>query len=198
MKVNLSEPGAGLPFMEKIVLKILFRILTRLKGRDEFVRLFRDEEATIRGLIEGLSADQGSKVVLVKRGFGMEDSSRNWSVYMTLEHLNIVNVGICGIITKLAGEVSKDDGLPEVRIQDVKPSFGADESVVIDFVRTNNEVMGAIENYSDLRVERKHEHPWFGMLDAFQWMALLGVHMRVHRKQLESIIERLATGRVID
>ncbi|MGJ8656647.1 MAG: hypothetical protein ACSHX6_09345 [Akkermansiaceae bacterium] len=194
MQVNLSEPGAGLPFLEKVKLKVFFRVLTRVKGRDEFVRLFRSEEAKIRGLVEGLSADQGSKAVLVKRVMGMEDSSRNWSMYMTLEHLNVVNDGLRGIIVDLVSKDSESSELGEVRTQDVKPSRGADERSVDEFVRMNDEVMGEIEKLGELGGERKHEHPWFGMMDGAQWFALMGVHMRVHRKQLERIIEQLEVG----
>jgi hypothetical protein len=44
-----------------------------------------------------------------------------------------------------------------------------------------------------LTIERKGgatlRHPWFGPLSAFQWLCLSATHMRIHRQQIERILE---------
>src|SRR5207344_2733691 len=80
--------------------------------------LFQNEGATILSIWDSLTAEQLAQRVLIRRIRAIEDSSRNWSVAMTVEHLNIVGNGVRQIIAELrAGRV------PErvTRVQDVKP-----------------------------------------------------------------------------
>lgn len=60
----------------------------------------------------------------------MEDSSRYWSVFMTLDHLRIVNLGVADAI-RLLGQ----DKVPERKADTatVKPSPEAGIGVVDDF-----------------------------------------------------------------
>jgi hypothetical protein len=36
-----------------------------------------------------------------------------------------------------------------------------------------------------------YAHPWFGRLNASEWYAMAGVHMGLHRVQLEKIVAGL-------
>ncbi len=194
MQVKLETPGAGLPILESTVLKFGFRALTKFKSRDYFACLFQDEADKIMQLVKSVEAKQGKQMTLIKRVRGMEDSSRNWSVYMTLQHLNMVNHGLSEVVKKLCSDSvagGEEKSLSEIKIEDVKPDPEVGGEVISAFDKINQITMKKVSRIEQLNSSEKHKHPWFGMLDGFQWFALLGIHMGVHRKQIERIITNL-------
>ena len=63
--------------------------------------LFQSERTYILQLASECSDHDAARQVLIKRLRGMEDSSRDWSVFMTLNHLSIVNGGVIRTIQSL-------------------------------------------------------------------------------------------------
>lgn len=121
----------------------------------------------------------------------MEDSSRYWSVFMTLDHLRIVNMGIADTIRLLGlGQV------PARRADTatVKPSPEAAIGAVDDFALSCNLIERCAAQLTDLRTEVRYDHPWFGPLDAAGWYFVAGFHLGLHRKQIEKIIRHLTPG----
>ena len=103
---QLAPPGAGLPGPELFIARLLFRLQKWRGNRDSFnARFIREREAIRRSLARCDGTAAGTRV-LIKRLPGMEDSSRHWSVWMTLDHLRIVNHGIAKTIASLAREIS--------------------------------------------------------------------------------------------
>lgn len=45
----------------------------------------------------------------------------------------------------------------------------------------------------ELKTRTLFMHPWFGAMNAFQWLALASMHMGIHRKQVAAIISGLAS-----
>src|SRR5215472_11399027 len=89
---RLAPPGAGLPFIEWAVAKYIvvpFRL--RMVTMEDAVKEFADLSAAISALAKPLNETQMSDRRLIPRLQGLEDSSRYWSVAMTLEHMCIVN-----------------------------------------------------------------------------------------------------------
>ena len=43
----------------------------------------------------------------------------------------------------------------------------------------------------DLDLAATHDHPWFGPMTPKGWYGLAAVHMGIHRKQIEMILEGL-------
>ena len=185
---TLASPGAGLPLHEQLLIK--FFILPRLSrklSREEAIALFDAEGREALTLAQGLSEENLVRPVLIDRVRGIEDSSRNWSVVMTLHHLIIVGAGI-----KQAIQLLNRGTVPnrETRIQDVKPD-----------PNTGPEILRKFEDWLDQHPEGlknlpwpqdvKHVHPWFGPMNADVWLRLNAVHNGLHRKQIEKIIEGL-------
>lgn len=184
-QVILDAPGAGLPWLETKLAKVGFKILCMLKKREYFTGQFAAEADLINGLIDNSSDDELGERVLIDRIVGIEDSSRNWSVWMTLEHLSIVNLGMTEIIENL---VNNNKDLPKVSVADVKPSDGATFESKNKFNLSVKSTIARVSRLRSLKKSRKHHHPWFGELDASQWHALLSVHMKIHRNQIEKIL----------
>ncbi len=185
---DLGKPGEGLPWVEQVLMNFFFKLLVRLRSRRYFETLFTKEANLICDLVESKGTDSLESRVVVDRVVGMEDSSRDWSCYMTLEHLNIVNTGVFQLIKSL---VNDEDELNEVRIENVKPSCDSGEASWEEFQKVIKLVPRNLKKLKNLNSKNSHKHPWFGELNAFQWSALIALHMGIHRKQIERIIQKI-------
>lgn len=187
---QLAPPGAGLPTIELWVARMMFARTCRRGSREAFVAKFMEERAAILELVDSCPAEQRGERVLIKRLRGLEDSSRNWSVWMTLEHLRIIHIGLIRVINALThGKVPPGKASTAA----VKPSVAVTADVEEGYERSCDSVIAAITEAPDLKTPQRFEHPWFGSLDAFGWAAMAGTHMGVHRAQIQSIL--LGLGR---
>ena len=188
MTTKLQPPGAGLPFPESWIVRLWFFHNVRKFSRVECERGLAVECERILKLARSISSEKGRQQVLIKRLRGIEDSSRFWSVFMTVQHLCIVNRGVLGIIKTLA-----TGGVPGAAVSTaaVKPDPSADESILGQFESLCAEFQKELAAIPDLKSAAKWAHPWFGPLNAAQWHFMAGMHMRLHRYQIERIIEGL-------
>jgi hypothetical protein len=190
----LAPPGAGLPGVELLVGRLVFALRRRTGSREVFARRFREERAAICGLVGGCDPSVRRERVLIRRLPGLEDSSRYWSVWMTLEHLRITNEGFARFIAELGrGRV------PEGRVSTaaVKPSPDVTVAVEEGFGRSCDSVLAAVEGAPELETGLRHAHPWFGPLDAYGWFALAATHMAIHRNQVARILTALTRARAV-
>jgi hypothetical protein len=182
---KLAAPGAGLPAVEHLIARVLFGLRRLTGSREAFNAKFIEERARIRGLIADLTPEAAGKRVLIRRCRGLEDSSRFWSVWMTLDHLRIVHNAFIGILTSLAnGKVP--DG--EANTAAVKPDPGVTADVVAAYEQSCDALLATVASIPNIKTSVRFPHPWFGPMDAFAWHALAGGHMSIHRLQIERII----------
>src|SRR4051794_28863260 len=95
---KLAPPGAGLPKPELFIARLLFAWRRTMGNREVFNAHFQRERAAIESMISGADAGSCGRRVLIQRVRGLEDSSRYWSVWMTLDHLRIVHGSIIRVI----------------------------------------------------------------------------------------------------
>lgn len=184
----LDAPGAGLPAPELFIARKLFAWKRRFGSREGFSRRFETTRAAIRDLVASIpEADRGRRV-LIPRLRGLEDSSRHWSVWMTLDHLRITNAAFSGVIGMLAA-----GKIPPGRADTaaVKPSPGAGAECEAAFEASCDELVALVAGIADLRTALRFPHPWFGALDAADWHALAATHLGIHRAQIAEIRRRL-------
>jgi hypothetical protein len=130
-----------------------------------------------------------TKPVLIKRLPGLEDSSRYWSMLMTVDHLRIVNDQINGVIVSLcAGQLPAGTASTAA----VKPSQQVDVSIIAAFETSCADFEKTVAVQSDLKTTLTFPHPWFGLMDASSWHFMAGFHMQLHRKQMELILAGLS------
>lgn len=153
-----------------------------------FREKFIAERQIIQGLISGKNAKELSKRVLIARPRGLEDSSRYWSVWMTLDHLRIVHHAFVGVIGSLAEERVPDG---EASTAAVKPDEHVTEAVVAEYEESCDALLAMMKGIENFKTRAKFPHPWFGPMDAHGWLALSGGHMAIHRKQIERILKGL-------
>lgn len=188
---KLDKPGAGIPFLERMILRFYYAPFVAGKSEWKDSRIRFDKLATkVSKVIEGLSDEQLSKKVLVPPQKGLEDSSRYWSIAMVLEHIVIVSQGIERILEGLTS--GKKLNLV-FSIADVKPpgKVSAQESLKMFQQLKDNLLNDLDRKMKDLESPMKQYHPWMGMLNARQWYWLLGVHVGIHLKQIIEIKKHL-------
>ena len=179
---ELEAPGAGLPGVERRVISVFIFLLPKILSVSFVTRLFELERDLI--ICEVCANDDPTRQVLIPRLRGMEDSSRNWSAYMTLDQLNQVNSFFGPLIARLSRERTTEH---EVKIEDVKPSPTSGPETFDAFQETCENFLKHISQKTITASKATHLHPWFGNLKARQLYFLAAIHMRVHRRQLEQI-----------
>jgi hypothetical protein len=189
LEPKLAAPGAGLPKVELFIARAIFSWLGRKATREGVNAKFQKERDAIRALVRSIDADAAARRVLIRRVIGMEDSSRYWSVWMTLEHLRLVHDTVNGVIRTLA-----NGALPpgKVNTANVKPKPNVTAAVVTEFEKSCDDLLATVAAAPNLKTAMRHEHPWFGPLDAAGWHTLAAGHLGIHREQIERIIKGLA------
>ncbi len=187
---KLAPPGAGLPKLELLIAKLLFAIHRQTGNRRSIDARFRHERERIRALLRTCDADAGSRRVLIIRPTGLEDSSRYWSVWMTLDHLRIVHHEFARVIGDLMKGVMPEG---EASTAAVKPSPEATSAVVAAYEESCDALISLVGAAPDLKTKVRFAHPWFGPLDAAGWHALASGHMGIHRVQIERILKSLVS-----
>ncbi len=185
---KLAPPGAGLPLPELLIARLLFRLKRTSVNRAGFTVQFVQERAAICELVYSCETSKRGERVLIPRLRGLEDSSRNWSVWMTLDHLRITNHAFAGIITSLTnGQVPTR----KASTADVKPSSDVKAVVEAEYEQSCDALLLAVAAVKEWKTAPRFAHPWFGPLDAAGWHAIAGLHMGIHRAQIARIIAGL-------
>ena len=183
---QLAPPGAGLPFPENLIARVLLGLKRATGNPRSFTDRFIAERALIRGLVAGKEDAVLSKRVLIARPPGLEDGSRYWSVWMTLDHLRIVHHAFIGVLESLAaGRVPEG----EANTAAVKPDEQVTGAVVAEYEASCDALLATIGLIRDFKTQAKFPHPWFGPMDAHGWLALSGGHMGIHRVQIGRILK---------
>jgi len=188
---ELAPPGAGLPQVELLVARLLFAFQRRLGNRNTFNARFQRERESIRALVSSCTEISGAQRVLICRAAGMEDSSRHWSVWMTLDHLRIVHQGMIRVIGALTKGV-KPPGAASTA--NVKPSPQATSAVLLEYEKSCDELLATVASAPQLKTVLRYTHPWFGPLDASGWHALAASHIGIHRVQIERVLQGVTTA----
>lgn len=187
---KLGKPGSGLPWPQNWFARLFAK---RLAGRtpwEESERILIHRGHSIDELVKPLTSEQMLKPVLIKRIQGIEDSSRFWSVSMTLEHLVIVSTNMAEFVIQLSQGKSPDF---KVDMAKVKPKniFDAEEAK-----KEFNEMITKIRarlayEVKDRTSQTTLVHPWFGPMTAHQWHWVLVYHLNIHKNQIKEILKGL-------
>lgn len=189
---QLAPPGAGLPLPELYLGRLFFALKRWTGNRDSFNAQFQRERARIAGLVRACDAASASRRVLIRRPPGLEDSSRYWSVWMTLDHLRIVHRSVISVIGALAKGVTPPG---QASTAAVKPDPEITARVVSEYEQSCEDLLATVASVTELKTSARFRHPWFGPLDAAGWHALAAGHLAIHRVQIQRILARLAEAR---
>jgi hypothetical protein len=184
---KLQAPGAGLPLGQSLMMRYFVGpFVSKRDSWQELESRFQKIYERILAETKGLDESALNQVVLVKPLRGIEDSSRNWSVAMTLEHLIFVG----GEIAKVILELSHGREIQhEVKIADYKPKCKISGSTaVIEFESFISQTLATIKTkVGSTKSNTTFHHPWFGQFTTHQWFWLLSGHGYIHLKQIQEI-----------
>jgi hypothetical protein len=107
---------------------------------------------------------------------------------MTLEHLRIVHEALAHLIVELVREVTPPGSASTAA---VKPSADVGPEVLAAFEASCDAFASTVAASPSLSTHARYPHPWFGPLNAAGWHALAGMHMGIHRVQIERIVTGL-------
>jgi hypothetical protein len=185
---ELDPLRSGLPWHERRVADVMLRLYASTVPPAAILQSFRRDALTARDLARGISEEQGRARIRIPRFPGLEKSSRDWSVYMTLDHLVMVNTAITALIHAIC---SGHNHGAEIVMDDVKPHEDAGPDRIQALEAAVERYSEVVERMGTLRSREHHPHPWFGPLTACQWHAVAAIHNRTHRAQIEKILRRL-------
>ncbi len=187
-----QQPGAGIPMPQQLYLRYYMGpFLAARSDWDQNWRNFDTLNEKIFRRVEHIPPAKMLQPVLIHPVPGLEDSSRNWSIAMTFEHLMLVGQAQVMIIRTLC-----DGTVPqgEARTADVKPKGGTDALEQIqnykDFLVNLRTEIGPLKEAA-LRSTIKFAHPWFGPFTAKQWQWLFTAHTAIHYRQIKDIVKGL-------
>ncbi len=152
--------------------------------------MFERESDELIAIVDHADLVAAEEPVLISRITGIEDSSRNWSLLMVLEHLCMTNREMLTAIDALRRDIVPRG---EIDIAMYKPDVDIDLGVidrfkdgVYDFI----EVVRAHINNRGLNTRLTCVHPWFGELNAHKWNCLAAIHTKIHRRQAQAIVAK--------
>ena len=77
----------------------------------------------------------------------------------------------------------------------VKPTIGVTADVVTAYEASVDALISTVTATPNLNTLVRYGHPWFGPLNAAGWHAIAGIHMGIHRVQIERILAYFNTTR---
>ncbi len=186
---TLAAPGKGLPLVESLVARyVLFPYTTSRLSQTKAIDMVCEYGQRALAVGRALPLKQLTTPVLIQRFPGIEDSSRHWSVLMTLEHLRITGESMARIVEQLVRQEPIEE---VVRIEAVKPGHHLLAEPVFSAYETF--LSGYRQRMESLQLMRKagksHHHPWFGEITDHQWLCLNALHHRIHWTQIQKILQ---------
>lgn len=183
---KLEAPGAGIPFINRMVAK--YFILPKLfkKSWEEANTHYQKQLEAIAVLAMQIPEHKRTQRVLVKRIQGLEDSSRYWSAQMVLEHICIVSEGMGNGIIELSKNSRPNRTASTAAVKPLgQESFEKTWERYQRLVQTHVKEINSTVKDRTTRIT--FDHPWFGGFNAHQWNWMLGIHTGIHRTQLKEI-----------
>ena len=186
--MKLAPAGSGLPNFERLFIKNLLVPTIRIFITwDIALFLLHRELKIIDKLINCVDKNLLTKQIIINRTFAIEDDSRQYSINMVLEHLEIAGNKVKNIIGTLSLEKEFEE---DVKIENVKPKLN-NKNQYESFKKFYQNYILFIKSLDKKQSKMRKKHPWFIEFNNFEWSVFMYMHTFIHRRQIEAIIEEL-------
>ncbi|MDR3403035.1 MAG: DinB family protein [Chthoniobacter sp.] len=185
---TLAAPGAGLPLLEAWFARLFIRpLLRRRYSRETALDAIEQTATRLLKKTAPLSPEQLTTPKLIPRLRGLEDSSRFWSPSMVLEHLSITGRGTIRMVIQLTNEQRPTRA---VSTATVKPTGRDPMEVREEFAALHRGARQEIAAAAGAEWNGlSHAHPWFGPLNATDWLRMMAMHLQLHENQLNLVLK---------
>ena len=130
-----------MPTVELWLGRLIFTWNRRNATRASVNARFQAEREKIADLVSQCGPDAATRRVLIQRVRGLEDSSRYWSVLMTLDHLRIIHTQMGRIIKSLAaGNVPPG----KASTANVKPGVDVTPAVIPEYEQSCDQLLATV------------------------------------------------------
>lgn len=185
--LSLDRPGAGISwyqyyFIQYVVVPNLSLVFTW----DKSLLFLQGQIQEILELVQDLDEEELQQQVLVPPMLALEDSSRFWSVNMVLEHLVTVSLGTYEIVDLLSQEMPIERELGTAKVKPLHNTSYTKNLIVFEKLYTR-----MINKNSKQVSQTTKAHPWFGEFTNFKWHVFIGLHHKLHKRQIKKIIQGL-------
>jgi len=181
-----QAPGAGLPFPQSWFVRMFGRAMLRRRRLDDALDDIEAIALRLATCAEALTDEWLTTPRLIAPMRGLEDSSRCWSPVMVLEHLSITGTAMLDMALALS------QGQPVqlvVSTASVKPRGEKGREVIEEFRALHLGARARLrEGWGADTAGLLHPHPWFGLLNATDWVRLTAFHLRLHERQMTRIL----------
>jgi len=186
--MKLANPGAGLPNIERLLIKNILVPAVRIIFTWDIALLYLKKEVSlIKKLVQNLPKELHQKQIIIDRTFAIEEDTRQFSVNMVLEHLTIAG----GLVYKVIDTLSKEKEIQrEIKIEAVKPKENK-QNQLDEFLNFYENYFAYIKNHPKNQSKIKKKHPWFIEFNNYDWSIFMFMHTFIHRRQIEAIIKKL-------
>ncbi len=186
--MKFAKPGAGLPEVERLFIKIFLVPIVRVVMTWTIARLLVKREVNIiKKLLSNISTSQLQQKMSIDRTFAIEDNSRQFSVNEVLEHLVIAGTLVQKVIKTLSQEKKVNF---DIKIENVKPKENK-ENQLDEFLTFYQKYDTFIKNLPKKQSKMTKAHPWFVNFNNFDWNIFMFMHTFIHRRQIEAILNEL-------
>lgn len=186
--MKLDKPGAGLPNIERLVLKVFLVPIVRI-FISRFIASFllNRELRIIEKSVSKVSLKDRNKSIIIDRTLAIEDDSRRYSINQVLEHLIIAGTMVQNGISYISREEEFDY---EIKIENAK-AYGNDDKQLEKFLAFYENYFENIVPLLAHNSKMTKKHPWFIRFNNRDWHKFMYMHTFIHRRQIEGIINVL-------
>ena len=183
-----QRPGAGVPWPLRFFGGRMLRILAPHQPIEDTIRRANELAEEIESTVAALTDEVARRRVLILPMRMLEDSSRDWSPAMTMEHLSIVGEHVVEGLGRLR---RRDQIAPGAAVgtADVKPNeVGRDQALARFRAMTAGWRAEVEQAEPPPRGGPRFPHPWFGAFNYRQWCLFESVHRELHLRQIRRIL----------
>jgi hypothetical protein len=185
--MRLAKPGAGLPDIERLVIKYFLVPMVRIFITKKIVDfLLQRELHIIEKLVSKIQIDDRNTSIIIDRTLAIEDDSRRYSINQVLEHLIIAGTMVQTGISYISREKEFNY---EIKIENAK-AYG-DEDMLEKFLEFYKNYFLKTEKLLQKNSKMTKAHPWFVEFNNQDWHKFMYMHTFIHRRQIEAIIKVL-------
>lgn len=171
-----------------IAIRLLFRTLWLLSTRWMLTLTIQREMRRIRRVCSRIPPGEWRRAVRIPQSPGLSGVMLNWSAGMTLWHMAGVSESIRRTVFSLA--TGRQPEAVNTAACDFPPHDAGSEQ--LQRLETSvRAYLDAVSGLPGLRRSLRVRHPVFGMLNAHDWHGMFGLHLHIHRVQLEAVVSRL-------